>query len=87
MERIDTIGGGGWLSCTRDIAEAIGGIGPFRDVESMRMPSAFDAHLEERPTYVQKYRPGVRAERTDRRLLEKIIVDSLLQAVPRNSRK
>lgn len=83
MERIDRNGGGGGVSCTQDVAAAVEGIGPFRDVKRMMFPSAFDAHLEERPTYVQKYRPGDR--RTDKGMIERIIVDSLLRAVPRNS--
>lgn len=83
IENIEDIGGGNGFSCTRDVSEAVRGIRPFREVETTWRPSAFDAHLEERPTYVQKYRPGDR--RTDKGPLNRIIVDSLLRPVPRNS--
>lgn len=82
MNRMEEIGGGSGISCTRDVSEAVAGIGPFEKVESTLLPSAFDRHLEAHPTYVQKYRPGEQTSGPANGSLKKIILDSLKQQVP-----
>jgi hypothetical protein len=50
-KNIENQGGGGFAGCTIGTASVVQGIGPFRDVEVMRMPSAFSDHLERLRTY------------------------------------
>lgn len=41
----DRLGGGGSIDCTTNVTKAIGGIGPFREVEETRWPFALDNQL------------------------------------------
>ncbi|HEV7321562.1 MAG TPA: hypothetical protein VGO04_23405 [Ensifer sp.] len=44
-KRIDDIGGGGFLTCTKNVTEAISGIGPFGEVEENWWPAKLDNQL------------------------------------------
>lgn len=44
-KRIDDIGGGGFLTCTKNVTEAISGIGPFVEVDETWWPAKLDSQL------------------------------------------
>lgn len=47
LERVELFGGGSGFSCTRDISEAIMGIGPFKNVTSSLFPTDLAKELRE----------------------------------------